>query len=309
MVVIPTSWLSPLVTIIPASRIYVNPFDNTIINIINIVTSMQSIQEVVHIIPLGHEYDRAVKPFEERKADRVHLLSVADITKYPEEMLERQAHFTKKVTLQLEGMGIRVVPHSVDLFNILEVMNAISKIITDEKTHGNHVLVNMSACGRLTSVGATLAAMAHDATVYYMSADDYSMNEDDFLNHGLSICERKKIIRFENFQFVLPDKISTAILVELCTQGRGITTKDIRNVLHVQGVPGFEKDTDSIPKASTDENQRLEKTKQLIKMEKRYLEPLERSGYIRRERSGRNNIISITESGKYVAHISGALKN
>jgi len=269
---------------------------------------MQSIQEVVHIIPLGHEFDRAVKPFEERKADRVHLLSVADVTKYPEEMLERQDHFTKKVTRQLEEIGIRVVPHSVDLFNILEVMNAISTIITDEKILGNHVLVNMSACGRLTSIGATLAAMAHDATVYYMSADDYSLTQDDFLNHGLSICKKNKITRFENFQFVLPDKISTAILIELCIQGKGITTKDIRNVLHMQEVPGFEKDADLIPKASKDQNQRLEKTKQLIKMEKRYLEPLERNGYIRRERSGRNNIISITESGKYIAHISGALK-
>jgi hypothetical protein len=269
---------------------------------------MQSIQEVVHIIPLGHEFDRAVKPFQERKADRVHLLSVTDISKYSEDMLDRQGHFTRKVANHLKEIGIPVVHHPVDLFDILEVMKHISKIITDEKALGNLVLVNMSACGRLTSVGATLAAMAHDVTVYYMSADDYALNKDDFLDHGLSICTKNKIIRFENFQFTLPDRISTAILVELCMQGRGVTTKDIRNVLHVQGVPSFELDADSIPKATKDQNQRLEKTKQLIKMEKRYLGPLERNGYIKRERSGRNNIISITESGKHIAHISGLLK-
>jgi len=268
---------------------------------------MQSIQEVVHIIPLGHEFDRAVKPFQERKADRVHLLSVTDISKYSEEMLDRQGNFTRKVIKYLKEIGIPVVHHPVDLFDILEVMKHISKIITEEKALGNLVLVNMSACGRLTSIGATLAAMAHNVTVYYMTADDYALNQEDFLDHGLSICTKNKIIRFENFQFSLPDRISTAILVELCVQGKGITTKDIRNVLHVQKVPGFELDADSIPKATKDQNQRLEKTKQLIKMEKRYLAPLERNGFITRERSGRNNIISITESGKYVANISGLL--
>ena len=41
-----------------------------------------------------------------------------------------------------------------------------------------------------------------------------------------------------------------------------------------------------------------------MKLEKRYLEKLERSGYIRREKSGRDNIISITDAGKYMACIT-----
>lgn len=268
---------------------------------------MQSIQEIVHIIPLGHEFDRAIKPFQERKADRVHVLSVPDLSKYSKEMLDRQGHFTNKVVTHLNSIGIPVVQHSVDLFDILEVMKHVSKIIVKEKMQGNLVLVNMSACGRLTSIGATLAAMAHDVTVYYVSADDYSLDIDDFKNHGLSICSKNKIVKFENFQFNLPDKISTSILVDLCRKGKSITTKDIRSLLHNQNVPGFETDADAISKATKNEAKRLEKTKQLMKLEKRYLEPLERIGYIKRERSGRNNIISITDAGTYIAHISGML--
>lgn len=193
------------------SRINVIAYKNIIIIIINIIIIMQPLQEIVHIIPLGHEFDRAIKPFEDSKPNRIHLLSISNTPKYSEEMLERQSYFTSKVSTFLNEKGIHVVHHDVDLFDILEVMKHVSNIIVQEKSNGNLVLVNMSACGRLTSIGATLAAMAHDVTVYYVSADDYSLNVDDFNDHGLSICSINKTIRFENFEFNLPDKISTSI--------------------------------------------------------------------------------------------------
>jgi len=290
------------------SRINVIAYKNIIIIIINIIIIMQPLQEIVHIIPLGHEFDRAIKPFEDSKPNRIHLLSISNTPKYSEEMLERQSYFTSKVSTFLNEKGIHVVHHDVDLFDILEVMKHVSNIIVQEKSNGNLVLVNMSACGRLTSIGATLAAMAHDVTVYYVSADDYSLNVDDFNDHGLSICSINKTIRFENFEFNLPDKISTSILVELCRYGKGMTTKDIRGLLHNLNVPGFEIDADSIGKAEKNEKRRLEKTKQLMKLEKSYLSHLERIGYICREKSGRNNIIYITDAGRYIAHISGMLE-
>lgn len=290
------------------SRINVKSYNDIIIIIFNIIIMMQPLQEIVHIIPLGHEFDRAIKPFEDGKPSRIHLLSISNMPKYSEEMLERQAYFTSKVSTFLKEKGIRVVHHEVDLFDILEVMKHVSNIIVQEKAKGNLVLVNMSACGRLTSIGATLAAMAHDVTVYYVSAEDYSLNVDEFKDHGLSICSISKIIRFENFEFNLPDKISISILIELCRYGKGMTTKDIRGLLYDLNVPGFEIDADSIGKAEKNEKRRLEKTKQLMKLEKRYLSNLERIGYIRREKTGRNNIIYITDAGRYIAHISGMLE-
>lgn len=35
-----------------------------------------SLRDVVHIIPLGHEIDRAVAPFTKNKADRAYILAI-----------------------------------------------------------------------------------------------------------------------------------------------------------------------------------------------------------------------------------------
>ncbi len=34
------------------------------------------LRDVVHIVPLGHEIDRAVAPFTKNKADRAYILAV-----------------------------------------------------------------------------------------------------------------------------------------------------------------------------------------------------------------------------------------
>lgn len=269
---------------------------------------MPSIQEVVHIIPLGHEYDRAIKPFEKRKADRVYILAIIDHRNFKKGMMEQQEYFRNKVILFLEKKDIKVILRDVNLFNLLEVMHNISTIIVQEQNAGNIVNVNMSACGRLTSIGATLAGMARGASVYYVSADGYTHAMEDYHEHGLSICNKDAIIKFENFKFDEPDAASTWILVELCQKPSGLNTKDLRSILRNLNISGFELDTDQPVKHLKNENKRLESTKQLMKLEKRYLQPLERSGYIIREKSGRNNIISITEAGKYIANISGLLE-
>jgi len=48
-------------------------------NIVTIVTQVNrlpGLRETVHIIPLGHEIDRAVKPFTKTRADRAYVLTV-----------------------------------------------------------------------------------------------------------------------------------------------------------------------------------------------------------------------------------------
>ncbi|MDO9035575.1 MAG: DUF6293 family protein [Methanoregula sp.] len=278
---------------------------------------MAALQDNVHIIPLGHEYDRAVAPFKKRSVDRVYILSITKNTgKYEDEMVSRQVHFTNKVFDFFNNeKKIKPIVREVQLFDLLEVMKQISAIIKDEQAKGNKVQINMSACGRKTSIGAALAGMVHGADVYYVSAEDYSLNNSDFLEHGLSICKKGETFRFENFEFDLPDDVSQKILVKLYQENRGIRSTELRDYLHDNGVEGFEtkladigKPTKSIPTSEGKSvNKRAESITQNIKLEKKYLGNLEASGYIQRKRSGRNNIITITESGKYVACIGGQL--
>lgn len=277
-------------------------------NIFNMVMTMEGIEEIVHIIPLGHEVDRAVKPFEKLKANRVHLLTIMEgkksKIKYSREMENKQKYFLEVVKKKLGEKDIEVECTNVDMFDILEVMKKVSKIIQKEKLENNIVYVNISGAGKLASVGAALAAMAHGARVYYVVADRYSKSEEQELQHGLSICEKLNLMFLENFQLQLPDETSLKVLVSLCGKEKGMKTKEILELLRESGVDGFEKDYTKL----IGEEKRRTQQKYLIKLNKGILEKLEKSGYIIREKLGRYNTIKITESGKYVAHISGLLK-
>ena len=277
-------------------------------NIFNMVRTMEGIEEIVHIIPLGHEVDRAVKPFERLKANRVHLLTIMEgkksKIKYSREMENKQKYFLGVVKKKLGEKDIEVECTNVDMFDILEVMKKVSKIIQKEKLENNIVYVNISGAGKLASVGATLAAMAHGARVYYVVADRYSKSEEQELQHGLSICEKLNIMFLENFQLQLPDENSLKVLVSLCEKEKGMKTKEILDILRESGAEGFEKDYAKL----IGEEKRRTHQKYLIKLNKGILDKLEKRGYIIREKLGRYNTIKITESGKYVAHISGLLK-
>jgi len=254
-------------------------------------------EEIVHIIPLGFEIDRAVKPFEKYRANRAYLLSITESPNYSRTMLQRQKYYLQTVAAKLTDLGIKVTSYNTDTFNLLEVMGVIAKIAREERNRKNRVFINMSSAGRLTSLGAVLAGMNQGARVYYVVADDYSKTEDELQSHGLSICRELRLQFVENLRFLLPDERAQKVLVELCRRGKWMNTKDIIEFLRKEGVYGF-----------TDEYEKMKRPQQInykMKLNKGILDKLENEGYITRDRVGRNNIIQITESGRYVAHISG----
>lgn len=268
----------------------------------------EGIEEIVHIIPLGYEYDRAVKPFERMKAHRVYLITIADSPKYgtPSDVGKNatQRDYDRRVVLSLREQGIEVVVVRIDVFDIVEVMRAVSAIVTDEKARGNTVSINMSACGRLTSIGATLAGMVHGVRIYYVRADEYSHTRKDETEHGLSIIRDVRVWTLSNFQLVMPDTISLRILIALCEKEQQMKTKEIFDLLRTLSVEGFEEVIEDI----TDRKmKRSVQSRQLMKLDKTILEKLEKNGYIRKEKKGRNIFVGITESGKYAAHICGMM--
>jgi len=260
-------------------------------------------EESVHIIPLGYEIDRVVKPFEEYKPNRVYLLVTPAYSNCPKEMNDRQEYFTTKVKKDIEERGIEVQTIDVDLFDILQVMKSVADLILREKSKGNRVFVNMSGAGRLTSVGATLAAMAHNATVYYVEADRYSRGEEEEDQHGLSICGKPKIKFLKNFRIKLPDGMSKAVLTSLCKEGKAMGTDQITDILIAKGIaPELFKEYKKLPKK---EEQRRQQQRNLINLNKTIIAKLKKSGYVKTKKVGKYTRIKITESGKYVAHIIG----
>lgn len=266
---------------------------------------MPSIEESVHIIPLGHEIDRAVIPFEKTKADRIYLLTSLDNSNSNPEMNDQQIKFAKNVKKRLEKKGIPVSCVNVDLFDLLDVMKTIAKIILLEKENNNRVFVNMSAAGRLTSVAATLVGMVHNVTVYYVPADSYPDKKREKEKHGLSICSTTEVIKLTNFRIVIPESEGLEILLYLCKVGHKVTMEDLVQLLHEKNIKGFE---ESFATILDKERRRSVQSRQLMKLDKTILTKLEKYEYIKREKVGNYRYITLSESGRYAAHISGCLE-
>ena len=261
------------------------------------------LEKIVHIIPLGHEIDRAVIPFRDQTPNRIYILAVIDNPDLNQDMVARQRFFVKQVKAKL-NKTIEVITINTNMFELQDVIRTISSIIRKEKQQGNRISVNMSACGRLTSVGAVVAAMAHDVNLYYVMADDYARTDEEVNNHGLSICKNTNIKKLVTFDFVLPDPVGMQILVFLYKKGKPMRTIDIFEVLRDQNVEGYE----TLFFDVEDDKKRNVQSRQLMKLDKTILTKLKRNNLVVREKSGRNVFVSLTESGRYVACLSGLLE-
>ncbi len=257
-------------------------------------------EQHVHIIPLGFEIDRAVVLLERMPANRVYLLVTPEDPDYPNEKKE-QIYCLEEVTRKLKEKKIEVIIKEVDCFDIKELMNSVSSLILEEKAKGNVVYVNMSAGGKLSSVGATLAAMAHNAKVYYAIASSYPRNDQDRQLHGLSICNKPEGMILENFQIKLPDEAGKIVLSSIWNKGKPLNTEEILDILVAKGIEIFVDEKN----CNSKEGKRRLQQKNRVNLNKAVLNKLEKDGYIVREKFGRYNKISLTESGEYMANIIG----
>ncbi|MFX1514553.1 MAG: DUF6293 family protein [Promethearchaeota archaeon] len=259
-------------------------------------------KEIVHIIPLGHEIDRAVRTFDNYKANRAYILATTDDTKYNPEMIKKQVYYLNAVKDVLNSRGISTIVINVDMFDLQEVIKTVSQIVVKEKIEDNEVFVNVSSSGRLTSIGATLSAMANGAQAYYVEADDYSITREEKHKHGLSICTDLKIRFLTSFKFKMPKENGIKILVKLLeTPSNELKPWKAIEYLAKEGSPDW-KEYSNFQSRNFD---RSKKQRGLMKLNKGVLTELQKNGYITRGSLGRYKTIRITDSGKHIACLSG----
>jgi hypothetical protein len=255
------------------------------------------VEEIVHIIPLASEIDMAVKPFDKMRANKVYLLHTKFVSKGFSP--KGREYFLQEVKKRLEEKNIEVIIVESKLSDPLPLLSTISNIIVQEKKENNLVYVNMSASGKLTAVASIFAAMHHDVKVYYVYADGgYSKNEEELLEHGLSIVNELKYYILTNFTIDIPTGAKSVFLTELYKKEK-MTTNDIIKMIKDNRLQGFEDLNESIGgKQRTSSNV-------LVRINRGLLDELKHNGYIRIEKRGRNNIIIITDKGKYAACLIG----
>lgn len=263
--------------------------------------------EIVHIIPLGHEIDRAVKPLEGRKPARAHLLAIHPDDERDPVMKEKQRNCTQQVTARLEALSIPVVFHPVRMFDVLDVLRKVSGLIVQEKADGNMVYVNMSACGRKTAYAVTIAAMYHEVVSYYVPASDYATGENSKkeIHHGMSIVETDRYEPLPHFRIMKPKPINVELLAELQRREmRGtpeMKSDDLITFLHEWGADGFGE--------KPEERHGLERSKLrralLNRISRSHLKELEDEAYIEKTTRGREFSVKITPAGSHIACVSG----
>jgi len=273
-------------------------------------TPRSGLPETVHIIPLGHEIDRAVKPLVNKKVDRVHLLAISPEADLDPVMRDKQVNYTKKVTAHLNDLSIPVLFHPVEMFDVLDVLKNVSRIIVQEKVDGNNVYVNMSACGRKTSFAVTVAAMYHEVVSYYVAAEGYATGENSGkeTDHGMSIVESGNIELLQQFPIMKPKDINVELLAELYRRKMNDTpymkSDEIINFLNERNVHGFE--------VKPGDKRGLDKSKLrrslLNRISRSHLEELEGQKYIEKKRIGKESSVRITPAGSHIACISGLIE-
>ncbi len=254
-------------------------------------------EEIVHIIPLSFEIDRAIKPLEKLKANRVYL--VYSMESLSDKKAEASMRYLQVVKEKLERMSIDVVVREGISSDPLPLLSTISDIIVREKKEKNIIYVNMSASGKLTAVAATLAAMYHDVKVYYVQVDGgFSRSTKDMAEHGFSIVNTPNYTVLTNFTIDMPSGAKSAFLVELYKKGE-MSTGDIVRMIRENKLRGFEDLNEDIRgKQRTASNL-------LVRINRGILDELEKKGYIKVEKKGRNKIVTITDKGRYAACLMG----
>ncbi len=264
-----------------------------------VVSTIAGGVETVHIIPLEEEVDRAVRAFEVTRgfrANRVYLL--AWLGGFQSSSTVDPEYYSKKVMKRLEALGIEVNLVHTNIFDLLSVIREVSRLVRLERKKGNTVYVNMSAGGPFVSVGTAIATMVQDARLYYVRAARYSETVEERRSHGNAIVTQPQVHFVENFNIQLPDDRGKLLLVELYKREK-MKTGELLEHLYQQGVEGFEDDPSRLT--------RNEKITILMRLNKGITGKLEAAGYITKEKRGRENLYHITESGKYVACVSGLL--
>jgi hypothetical protein len=257
--------------------------------------------EIVHIIPLEEEIDRAVRAFEVEKgfrANKVYLLAFTLPQGQPDE-IDEVSYYWRRVEQRFRALGVETVTVFTNIFSILDVITKVSRIVRQEKEKGSVVYVNMSAGGPFVSAGTAIAAMVQGARLYYVRCNRYIHTRQEKLSHGKAIVTEPQVHFLENFNIMLPDERGMRLLVKLYQTG-DMRTSDVLEFLHGEGVEGFDDDPAKLSRG--------DKIGMLMRLNKGITGKLLDAGYIAKEKRGRENIYSITESGKYVACVSGLIE-
>lgn len=227
------------------------------------------VRERVHIMPVGYEHERIVKPAERLRADRVVLIGHEEDEEGSagRERLESAAN-------TLEDLDIPYNVMDCDIFNLYSSLGAIAQAVS---THNDDdVYVNVSTGSKITAIAGMIASMVLDSTAYYVRAEDYKNDPSEII----------EVTNLPTYPIDAPDQEQVNIMafIETWVEHEGPPTKG--EVIHFS------------------EQESLSYVRENVAGKGKYrlldthiVEPLKERGWIEESKSGRNKILELTANG------------
>lgn len=272
--------------------------------------------ECVHILPLGHEFDRAVRPFDTVHVNRVYLVvDTGEGTSGGQSRRDvcmddiQKNNFTPRVKKYLEDKDIEVRIIKTRTFILEELLKTITSLIRMEKELGNDVYVNMSSSGRLAAVGAFLASAAYDVQAYYVHSERFA-NDDEREEHGLSICKNNKSSFLPELKFERPNETESYILEALYNAKNNksdpnVSSMELVDYLESKSISGFVIKNNN----GDDADMRKENSRRLMKLSIIMEKMVTDNSYAVMTKEGRRTMYRITELGQHAFCLCGMDKD
>ena len=231
----------------------------------------------VHVVPLGHEFDRIVEPVVRYRADVVYLLEHDDPTAETPE-------YHEDIEDALAEAGADVRWRSCDLFDVYDVLGVVTTIAAEHR--GDSVRVNVSGGGTLAAIGATIACMdvSTDATAYYVHPEEYALDAVERpVSEGFD-----DLSTLPDYPVDSPTRDQVAIMAYLADREGGTARPKKRDLIDYAEAEELSFVADRDP-ANDKAKFRL--------LDTHVVSPLESDGYIEVEKVGRRHVVELTEQG------------
>ena len=232
----------------------------------------------IHVATVDHHVERMIEPMIRHRADKAYLLAFGEKDSVSE-FLKRA-----KTILKKEHVTVQVV--YVDIWDLMACINAVRKIIQDEKN--NQVFLNVSTGTKISAISFMLACMLWNCEPYYAKTE-YS---DIKIPRKITSEKIKEVIEIPTYKIITP-KQELLLLLK--------TVKDNEGRIKKKYLIEELKKLELIIPIGTETLSKPAEHGQLRTM----LEPMIKMGYVEVENVGRNSFVSITKQGKNTLEIFG----
>lgn len=150
---------------------------------------MVLVSDRVHIVPVGFEVWRVVKPLEDMRAERVYLLRHSE----DDESLKD----IKDVRKLLEKRKVVFEEKRANIFNYVDTMAMLRRLALEEKNKGNTVFINLSSGTKIAAIAGAVICGMYGVKGYYVHKDPKSYRKRTDNKSDIGITDEIKSLKIE----------------------------------------------------------------------------------------------------------------